>query len=251
LAGRPSPAARTPDVVSDLTGEARAHYIRSMFGRIAGRYNLLNRLMTFGQDVRWRRIAVSQLDLPAAARALDIGAGTGDLAFEIDRQTPDARIVAADFTPEMLHTGRGRAKKHQPAWLVADALKLPLASGSFDGVISGFLLRNVVDLPRALGEQARVLRPGGRWVALETTPPPSGIMRPLIELQLRIVIPLLGRLIAGDPAAYRYLPRSTEGFVEPDRLADMIADAGFEQVGYRRFMFGTIAIHRAVRSQPG
>ncbi|MGA9532476.1 MAG: ubiquinone/menaquinone biosynthesis methyltransferase [Anaerolineales bacterium] len=234
--------------MSDLTGEARARYVRAMFGRIAGRYDLLNRLMTFGQDVRWRRIAVGLLELPAAGHVLDIGAGTGDLAFEVQRQAADAEVVAADFTPEMLRTGMARSTMHQPSWLVADALELPLASRAFDGVISGFLLRNVVDLPRALREQARVLRPGGRWVSLETTPPPNGLLRPLIELQLRIVIPLLGRLIGGDSSAYQYLPRTTEGFVEPERLVEMIEEAGFEQVSFRRFMFGTIAIHQAVRS---
>lgn len=244
----PRLAERRQESMSDLTGEARARYVRSMFARIAGRYDLLNRLMTFGQDVRWRRNAVRQLQLPPSARVLDVGTGTGDLAFEIRRQAPDADIVAADFTPEMMRAGRSRGAVRQPGWLVADALDLPFASGGFDGVISGFLLRNVVDLPRALREQARILRPGGRWVNLETTPPPSGFMRPFIEIQLRIVIPLLGRLIAGDPSAYQYLPRTTEGFVEPEILTELIERAGFEEVHFRRFMFGTIAIHRAVRS---
>lgn len=234
--------------MSDLSGEARARYVRAMFARIAGRYDLLNRLMTFGQDVRWRRIAVEGLQLSGSSDVLDIGAGTGDLAFEIQRQAPGAHVVAADFTLEMLRAGRARTTANSPAWLAADALKLPLPNASFDGVISGFLLRNVGDLTAALREQGRVLRPGGRFVSLETTPPPNGLMRPLIAIQLRVVIPLLGRLVAGDPSAYRYLPQSTEGFVEPERLAEMIEAAGFERVSFRRYMFGTIAIHQAVRS---
>jgi demethylmenaquinone methyltransferase/2-methoxy-6-polyprenyl-1,4-benzoquinol methylase len=233
--------------MADLRGEARDRYVRDMFSRIAGRYDLLNRLMTFGQDKRWRRMAVRRLGLPEGARLLDVGAGTGDLAFEARRQAPDARIIAADFTPEMMLVGRSRHAADSHDWIVADAHHLPFANGVFDGVVSGFLLRNVTNLEGALGEQARLLRPGGTWVALETTPPPRGALRPLLELHLRLVIPLLGRLLAGAADAYRYLPRTTERFAEPEALAALAVEAGLRQVRFDRYMFGTIAIHSGLR----
>jgi len=231
--------------VTHLQGEQRSAYVRRMFGRIAGRYDLLNRVMTGGQDVRWRREVVRRLNPRAGGRYLDLGAGTGDLAFEIRRQAPGAVCVAADFTPEMIAVGRVRHLAHQPGWVVADAQHLPFASASFDGLVSGFLLRNVVNLEASLSEQLRVLRPGATWVALDTSPPPPGPLRPLIELHLHRVVPLLGQILAGDPDAYTYLPDSTEGFLAPEALLERLAAAGFSDGAYLRRMFGTIAIYSA------
>lgn len=234
--------------MAHLTGEERARYVRRMFGRIARRYDLVNRLMTLGQDVRWRREAVRRLAPPPQGRVLDLGAGTGDLALEVRRQAPQAHVVAADFTPEMVALGRRRPGAESVAWVIADALHLPFADGVFDGVVSGFLLRNVVDLERALEEQHRVLRPGGRLVALDTTPPRPGPLRPLLEFHLHTVIPLLGRLVAGDAEAYRYLPDSTERFETAEGLAERLRRLGFAQVGFVRRMFGTVAIHWGTRA---
>lgn len=235
--------------MSDLEGQARARYVRRMFARIAGRYDLLNRLMTLGQDGKWRRATVRRLAPEEGQLLLDIGAGTGDLAFEIQRQAPSTLAVAADFTPEMIHHGRQRPAGGQPAWVIADCQRLPFADGSFDGVVSGFLLRNLGDLPASLREQARVLKARGRLVSLETAPPPRGPLRPLIDLHFRMVIPTLGRLLAHDPQAYHYLPSSTEGFHDSQQLAQMIEASGFEGVGFERRMFGTINIHWALRSE--
>lgn len=229
--------------MSDLSGEARTRYVRAMFGRIAPRYDLLNRLMTAGQDRRWRREALRRMDLPAAPVLLDLGAGTGDLGFEALAQRPAARVVALDFTPEMLRLGRRRPGGEHVQWVLGDAAHLPFPAASFDGLVSGFLLRNVAALEAALGEQRRVLRPGARVACLDTTPAPRSWLLPALRFHLHTVIPALGRLIAGDSQAYNYLPQSTERFVTAEALAAHLRAAGFQQVGFVRRMLGTIAIH--------
>jgi demethylmenaquinone methyltransferase/2-methoxy-6-polyprenyl-1,4-benzoquinol methylase len=218
-----------------------------LFGGVARRYDLLNRLISLGQDRRWRRLAVSRLAPRSGERVLDLGAGTGDLALETVRQFPGVRVIAADLTPEMVRLGRRRPGGQSVGWVIAEAGNLPFAQGTFDGIISGFLLRNVKSLDRALVEQRRVLRPGGGWVGLETTPARGGPFRPLIDLHFRLVIPLLGRLVAGRVQAYRWLTASTLGFVTAEELAERLRTAGFEGVGFRRLMLGAIAVHWAAK----
>lgn len=234
--------------MTTLTGPAHADYVRRMFDRIARRYDLLNTLMTFGRDRAWRREAVTRLGIEAPGAVLDLGAGTGDLALEVGRQTPGGRVIAADFSSGMLRRAKRRPGAAAIVWLQCDALHLPFPSQAFDGVVSGFLLRNVADLDAALREQRRVLRPGGRVVCLDTTPPRPGLLRPLVEFHLRRVIPLLGRVIAGDSEAYNYLPGSTADFLPAEDLAQRIEGAGFVGAGFVRRMLGTIAIHWAERS---
>lgn len=233
--------------MSHLTGTERSHYVQAMFGRIARRYDLLNRLMTFGQDVRWRRQAIQRLALPAGAAVLDVGSGTGDIAIEIQQQQPDAFVVAADFTIEMVRVGKVRGNGGNIAWLVADARHMPFASSCFQAVISGFLLRNVPDVPALLREQLRLLAKGGRVTSLDTSPPRDNWLRPLLHFHLQRVIPLLGRLVAGDPEAYTYLPESTEGFLPAESLANLFRQVGFSGVSFERRMFGTVAIHWGVK----
>jgi demethylmenaquinone methyltransferase/2-methoxy-6-polyprenyl-1,4-benzoquinol methylase len=236
--------------LANLKGAERAQYVQSMFARIARRYDLMNRLMTAGQDAGWRREVIRRAALPPRGRLLDLGAGTGDLAFEALRQQPTCQPLAADFTIEMMRVGQSRARRlaagsHSLGWAAADAQRLPFADETFDAVVSGFLLRNVGDLPGSLGEQRRVLKPGGRFVALDTTPPPRSPLAPLLRFHLHTLIPALGGLIAGNAAAYRYLPDSTEDFLEPEQLAARLLAAGFVQVGFHRRMLGTVAIHWA------
>jgi demethylmenaquinone methyltransferase / 2-methoxy-6-polyprenyl-1,4-benzoquinol methylase len=216
--------------------------VRALFGRIAPRYDLLNRLMTFGQDISWRKQAIRLLQIPSNARVLDVGAGTGDISLLINKAHPDARIVAADLTPGMVAVGKHRAADKRMDWVIADAQHLPFAAGTFDRAISGFLLRNVTHMVQALKEQARVLSPGGRIVAMETTPPRKGWLRPVAIFHLRKVIPWMGRVIAGDAAAYQYLPRSIEDFVSGERMAELVGKAGFVETGIRFRMMGTVSI---------
>jgi demethylmenaquinone methyltransferase/2-methoxy-6-polyprenyl-1,4-benzoquinol methylase len=218
-----------------------------MFGHIAPRYDLLNRLMTFGLDRSWRVELIRRLDLPASSRVLDLGAGTGDLAFETLKHQPAVRPVAVDFTPEMIRIGQRRAGAERVQWVVADAARLPFAGAAFDAAVSGFLLRNVPEIDRLLSEEHRVLRPGGRVASLDTTPPSRSWLRPFLTFHLHTVIPLLGQIFAGDPEAYTYLPQSTERFVEAGALAARMADAGFRDVSFVQRMLGTIALHWGTR----
>ncbi|MEW6649851.1 MAG: ubiquinone/menaquinone biosynthesis methyltransferase [Chloroflexota bacterium] len=230
---------------TDRSSGDRAQYIQRMFSRIAPRYDMMNRLMTAGQDVAWRREVIRRADLNPQALLLDLGAGTGDLAREALRQKPGCQAVAADFTLGMMVAGQQRGRI-APDWCAADALNLPYPDGCFDALVSGFLLRNVSDLGQALREQFRVLKPGGRWVTLDTTPlPPNSPLEPLIRFHMRRVIPLLGTIITGQRDAYVYLPTSSENFLSAEALAAEIDRAGFSAVNYQRKMFGVVAIHWA------
>lgn len=226
-----------------LEGKARARYVQAMFGRIAGRYDLMNRLMTFGQDMKWRRFVVEKAQLAPGARLLDLASGTGDIAFVGLERVPGLRVVGADFALPMMQVGRERPYGDQMMWCQTDALALPHPAGTFDAVVSGYLLRNVIDLKGCLAEQLRIVRPGGMVVALDTTPPPDTILRPFIELHLRFVIPTLGRLITSAPDAYEYLPSSTAAFKTPPELEAIMQEVGFGNTGWRTFMFGTMAVH--------
>jgi demethylmenaquinone methyltransferase/2-methoxy-6-polyprenyl-1,4-benzoquinol methylase len=226
--------------MSDLTGEERARYVHNVFGRVARRYDLMNRLMTAGQDVRWRREAIRRLGLRPGERLLDLGTGTGDLGREALRQQADLHLAAADFSLAMMLAGQASGAL---PWLNADALRLPFPEGCFDAVVSGFLLRNVGDLVTALKEQYRILKPGGRIVILETTRPKSGLLSPFVRFHMRVVIPWIGGLVSGNPEAYHYLPASSEAFLPAEELAGRMAEAGFREVGFQRRMAGTIAIH--------
>jgi demethylmenaquinone methyltransferase/2-methoxy-6-polyprenyl-1,4-benzoquinol methylase len=229
--------------MASLSGDARARYVQDMFARISGRYDLMNRLMTAGQDIRWRREVIRRAELPPDGRLLDLGAGTGDLAREALRLQPTSLPLAADFTLEMMRVGKSHPASAKFPWAAADALCLPFQAEIFDAVVSGFLIRNVIDLPQALREQGRVLNPGGRIVILDTTRPPRNLLSPFIRFHLRYVIPTLGRLVAGTGEAYTYLPDSTQAFLTAEQLAEELWLAGFSQVGFRRLMLGTIAIH--------
>jgi len=226
--------------------QKRARGVQRMFAGIAPRYDLMNRLMTGGMDVRWRVEVIRQARLQAGQALLDLGAGTGDLAREALKQVPTARVLAADFTIEMMLTGRSHYEQPQD-WSGADALNLPFPEQSFDAVVSGFLMRNVVDVPKALAEQYRVLKPGGRLVVLDTTRPQQNLLSPFIRFHMRKVIPWLGGLLSGDRSAYTYLPETSENFLLAEDLLERICEAGFREAGFRRLNFGTVAIHWAER----
>lgn len=228
---------------ADLKGNERADYVRNMFARIAPRYDLMNRLMTVGQDVRWRREVIRKASLTPKARVLDLGSGTGDLAFEALKQHPTCIPFASDFTLEMMRTGKLRPNAEKLSWSAGDAIQLPFESETVDAVVSGFLLRNVADIRLALEEQYRVLKPGGMMVALDTTRPRPGPLAPLIRFYMHTVIPTFGELIAGDGEAYTYLPDSSEQFLPAEQLAAHMVTTGFQKVGFRCYMFGSIAIH--------
>jgi demethylmenaquinone methyltransferase/2-methoxy-6-polyprenyl-1,4-benzoquinol methylase len=229
--------------VAHLEGQERAVYVQNMFARIAGNYDLMNRLMTGGQDVTWRRYVIHKAGLPVDGRLLDIATGTGEIALEGLALVPGLQAVGGDFTVEMMQVGRQIPVRQTIRWVGADTLALPFPDDYFDAVTSGFLMRNVIDVQKAFMEQMRVTKPGGRIVVLESSPPKNNLLKPFILMHLNYVIPLLGRVVTGDAAAYRYLPDSTQQFRDPDSLAAVMRQVGLKDVSYQLFMFGTIAVH--------
>jgi demethylmenaquinone methyltransferase/2-methoxy-6-polyprenyl-1,4-benzoquinol methylase len=226
--------------MTQLTGQARADYVRNLFTRIASRYDLMNRLMTAGQDVRWRKQVIRLAQIAPGARLLDLGTGTGDLAREALRQQPQAKITAADFALEMMRVGQ---QSGPLSWSAADALNLPFPDSTFNAIVSGFLIRNVGDIHQALREQYRALKPAGRIVILDTTRPRRNLFSPFIWIHMHVIIPALGGLLSGFKEAYRYLPDSTENFLTAEELSSRMSAAGFQRVDFKRLMFDTIAIH--------
>jgi len=226
--------------MSQLTGDERATYVHNIFTRIAKHYNLMNRLMTAGQDIRWRREAIWHLKLSPGMRLLDLGAGTGDLGREALGRQPAIHLVAADFNLEMMFVGQASGPL---PWLNADALHLPFPDESFDAVVSGFLMRNVGKLTSVLMEQYRILKQGGRIVVMETTRPRASIFSPFVWFYMHFIIPLIGGLISSNREAYHYLPTSSESFLSAEEFTGQLVSTGFENVGFQRRMFGTIAIH--------
>jgi demethylmenaquinone methyltransferase/2-methoxy-6-polyprenyl-1,4-benzoquinol methylase len=200
-------------------GAEKERAVRSMFDRIAPRYDLVNRVMTFGMDVGWRRRAVESLRLPTGSLVLDIACGTGDLCRELKKQ--GHRPVGLDVSMGMLVAARTKAPLVQ-----GDALALPFPDGSVDGITCGFALRNVVDLEKTFTEMRRVLRLGGRVAMLEVAQPDSAWMRRGHALYFNKVVPLIGGLLS-DRDAYAYLPRSAAYLPERDRMVGMLRDLGF------------------------
>ena len=221
-----------------------------MFARIAPSYDKLNRIMTFGQDLKWRNEAAQALALSSDAMILDLGSGTGDMIFEILRHYTEATVVGADFTSEMVQIGRNRKELNGVSWIIADVQSLPFAQSTFDGTISAFLMRNLDEVTPTIAEQYRVLREGGRLVCLETAPPQRNPLYHLKSFYLKRVIPLLGAIFSQDMEAYTYLSISTANFIKPEKLVKKITSVGFRQVSFVPWMSGMIAIHIATKPKP-
>lgn len=200
-------------------GEEKARQVRGMFDSISDRYDLVNRVMTFGMDVGWRRRAVRELRLPGRALVLDLACGTGDLCRDLERE--GYRAVGFDFSFGMLEAARTAAPLVQ-----ADVLHLPIDDGCADGVTCGFALRNVVSLDELFAELGRVVRPGGRIALLEASQPDHAILRAGHGIYFNTVVPLVGAVLS-DRGAYRYLPRSMAYLPPRGEMLDMLVSAGF------------------------
>jgi len=220
------------------TGTLLPDGVRTMFDRIAPVYDVMNRVMTAGLDVRWRRLAAAVAVRPGD-RVLDACCGTGDLAVA-DREAGAAAVVGLDFSGRMLE--RARRKAPDLEWLQGDLLALPFDAESFDAATVGFGVRNVADLDTGLRELRRVLRPGGRLAILELTRP-RGALAPFYRLWFDAIVPLLGKVLPGG-SAYAYLPASVRRFPGPDELAARLEGAGFAAVSYRSLGGGIVALHR-------
>jgi demethylmenaquinone methyltransferase/2-methoxy-6-polyprenyl-1,4-benzoquinol methylase len=224
-----------------FSGE-RSRFVVQMFGAIADHYDLMNRVMTLGQDGRWRRQAAEVANLQRGDTVVDVATGTGDMAFEVaEHVTPGGHVVGVDVTEPMLAIARRKAagKKLPVAFEVGDALHLEYPDGRFDAATCGFGIRNVDDRQGALDEMTRVVRPGGRVVILELTPPSN----PLARRYMDEVVPRLGGVIARAREAYTYLPESVQDFPNAETLGRMMQVAGLRKVTYRLLNFGTVALH--------
>jgi demethylmenaquinone methyltransferase / 2-methoxy-6-polyprenyl-1,4-benzoquinol methylase len=218
-----------------------------MFDRIAPRYDLLNRLLSFGTDLSWRRRALEIARLGESARALDVGTGTGDFALALLARSPrSATVTGIDISAGMLEVAQRRAARAgygvRYERMIASVEALPFADALFDVAVAGFVIRNVGNIPRGLGEMRRVLRPGGRAVILDLHTPPNPAVRRLYR-SYSFISPRFAAALGSDPDAYRYLPRSIEAFYDPETLAALLRDAGFSRVRFERLTFGVAAIH--------
>jgi demethylmenaquinone methyltransferase / 2-methoxy-6-polyprenyl-1,4-benzoquinol methylase len=219
-----------------------------MFDRVAGRYDLLNSVMTAGLHHRWRQRAADRAEVGPGDSVLDVCCGTGDLSFEMaGRVAPGGHVVGCDFSEQMLDLAREKAAdRGAPVrfeW--ADALQLPYDAGRFDAVTVGFAVRNLADLDAGLREMRRVLRPGGRLVVLEITQPTRPPLSTFYSLWFDRIVPLLGRF-GGDSAAYSYLPESVRSFPSPHGLAEKMDAAGLMRIRWTVLAGGIIAIHSGV-----
>jgi demethylmenaquinone methyltransferase / 2-methoxy-6-polyprenyl-1,4-benzoquinol methylase len=227
----------------------KSEYVRTLFTRIAHRYDLMNALMTGGRHHAWRRMTADTLRSAPAGPVLDLATGTGDLALAIRRTRPADAVVGADFSEGMLREAAAKLRRRgerRVALVAADALALPFRDRTFAAVTSAFLLRNLADLSRGIAEMRRVTRPGGLVVTLEITRPRIPGWDGLFGFYFHRIVPVVGSVVAGDRAAYAYLPDSVDHFVSPQGLADLMRRTGLGDVHYRRLGLGTIALHVGV-----
>ena len=231
-------------------GAPEKQAVRSMFDRIAPRYDLLNHVLSAGIDRRWRRAAVEFLDAEAGARILDLCTGTADLMIEAIAGEPARRGTGVDLSLEMLRRGKDKLERQalasRAALLAGDAERLPLRGTLFDGALIAFGIRSVSAPDAALREILRVLKPGGKLVVLEFSMP-AGALGVLYRLYSRHVLPRVGAWISGDATAYSYLPASIARFPEPAAFAELLQRAGFAEVRYRPLTGGVAHLHRGER----
>lgn len=226
----------------------KAQKVQAMFDSIAGRYDLLNRVLSMGVDRGWRTQATREVLANNPKDVLDVATGTGDFALTIKKLAPATRVVGSDFAVNMLEIARKKAQAQslEIPFEQGDALNLPYPESSFDAVSCSFGFRNFADFRRGLQEFHRVLRPGGRCVILEFPPPPENLLGRAYNVYFRHVLPFIGGVISGKPEAYRYLPESVIAFPKPERLRDLMQEVGFE-TRYTVLTAGLAAIHVGVK----
>ena len=228
-----------------------ARRVRAMFAGIAGRYDLLNHLLSGNTDRRWRRLVAEALRpaLCAGTRTLDVACGTGDMALTLAAMS-ETRVVGLDFCRPMLTLAAQKASEqgHAVPFIEADALRLPFADATFDVVTTAFGLRNLVSVELGLREFLRVLLPGGRLAVLEFSHPVVPGFRTLFQFYFTRVLPRVGGLVSGSRGAYEYLPDSVSHFPDQARLAALLRGVGFVQVEYRNLTGGIAALHLGMRA---
>lgn len=240
----PAPSASPKTSVLPEADEKRA-FVRRMFDGISGTYDVLNRLLSVGTDVVWRRKTIDTLAPESGEHILDLATGTGDLGLEVAGRDPDVVVTGADISTGMLRRGwrKSRDRSARMSFLAGDAECLPFASGTFDALTIGFGIRNVAELDLGLSEMVRVLKPGGRAAILEFSQPRNVFMRTPYLCYFRNVLPNIGRLVSRDSTAYRYLYESVMQFPEGEVFCSRMREAGFRDVTRQPLSFGIATIY--------
>lgn len=234
---------------TDTTAAPSRHDAHRMFDRIAHRYDLLNRLLSMRRDVAWRREMARQLPDGQNLRLLDLATGTGDVLIELKHRCPRiARGIGLDMSAGMLAHGAEKLKRKgltaTCAMVRGDAVHLGVADASFDAITIAFGIRNVTDVPQALREMHRILKPGGRALILEFSLPPNALIRSGYLIYFRHVLPRIGGIVSGDSNAYRYLNQTVETFPYGDAFAALMREAGFANVVQTPLTFGIATLYR-------
>jgi demethylmenaquinone methyltransferase/2-methoxy-6-polyprenyl-1,4-benzoquinol methylase len=230
--------------------DSKKEQVARMFDGISGRYDLLNRLLSMGIDIRWRRVALRMLrERGIPSRVLDVATGTADLALALAADLPEAEVIGVDLSEGMLGVGRQKVERNGLRSRVrleqADAENLPFEDGSFDAVTVAFGVRNFENLDKGLGELQRVLRPGGHLMVLEFSRPTSPLVKGLMNLYSRSLMPALGGWLSKDRAAYAYLPASVQVFPEGDAFEERLQRAGLQPLRQRRLSMGISSVYIA------
>lgn len=227
------------------TPETKHRYVRRLFATIAPRYDLITRILSFGRDSHWKIRLIELADVRPGTRMLDLACGTGDIAFEGARR--GAFAVGLDITAGMIDLARAKPGADRLSWLLGDMAALPVASGSFDLVTTGYGLRNTSDLAGALANIHRVLQPGGRLCSLDFDRPERAAVRVVYLTFLTLFGSTLGFMLHGDPDTYRYIPASIRRYPGARGVCDLMRAAGFRDVRHIRVLGGLMAIHLAVK----
>jgi demethylmenaquinone methyltransferase / 2-methoxy-6-polyprenyl-1,4-benzoquinol methylase len=243
----------------DVAADEKPGLVRGVFDRVAGRYDLMNDLMSAGVHRLWKDMAATRLNPQPGETIIDCAGGTGDIArrlaararaVQLRRGGADARIVVVDYSPEMVAAGVERGGAPEIVWSVGDAQNLPLPDACAEAYIIAFGIRNVADISRALSEARRVLKPGGRFLCLEFSRPVTEALRDAYDAYSFKVIPQVGEWVAKDREAYQYLVESIRRFPDQATFADLMRQAGFDRVGWTNFTGGVCALHQGWALQP-
>ena len=220
----------------------RAGYVRQMFSKIAPRYDMLNRIMSLGRDLSWRKLAIREADFPENSLILDLGAGTADMALEVFRAHDSATVIGYDNCDDLIRIGQHKVPDKSMKWIIGDGRKLPFPSATFDGIVAGFSVRNIPEPDFVFREMYRILKPDGKIVILDMVKPEGNLFKKIFRFHFTCIVPVLGKLIGSDPDAYSYLLPSIENFYTSKELHYQLINIGCKQVRSQDLMLKTVSL---------
>jgi demethylmenaquinone methyltransferase/2-methoxy-6-polyprenyl-1,4-benzoquinol methylase len=231
------------------TSEEKKKYVLNLFSSIPDHYDNMNRVMSLGMDMYWRRKSFRLANFKKDSLLLDLATGTGDMIIAGEKLLPEAKIVGLDFCEPLMRLAQekvnGKFNHQKVNWIQGDAMELPFENNAFDGAFTAFALRNVISVKQVFAELYRVIRPGGKVVSLEMVRQKNPMLRKFFSFYFNSIIPRLGRWLTSYPDAYSYLPLSIENFYTSDELSELISGIGWKNVQHNHLMFQNVAIHIA------